>query len=417
MKGNKKSRLNISLFIARRIAKYNKGHFSSFIIKLATGATALSIAVMIVALSFVNGFQQEISQKVFGFWGHIRILKSIENKVTIAEEYPINQDTTVENYLSNCGSLKSFERFATRSAILKYNMGIQSVLFKGIDKNLDFERMSSFLKKGKWLNFKDSSYSNEMVISMTTAKQLEIEVGDSMLAFFFKEDGSKRVRKLKVSGIFKTGIEDYDKNFALCDINLIRRMNNWDNNQIGGYEVFLKDYKLINQVNEKMYAELPQGWYSKSIEEIQPNIFDWLNLQGQIKNILIAIMLIVAVVNLITCLIILVLDRTRMTGVLKALGADNWMIQRIFLYNTSIIALKGIMLGTFLGLGLCYLQDLTGFITLDEEAYFISKASVKIIWWQVVLVDVIAFLFSMATLIIPTLLIRKTKAVKAISFR
>jgi lipoprotein-releasing system permease protein len=417
LKGNKKSRLNISLFIARRIAKYNKGHFSSFIIKLATGATALSIAVMIVALSFLNGFQQEISQKVFGFWGHIRIQKSIENKVTIAEEYPINQDTTVENYLSNCGSLKSFERFATRSAILKYNTGIQSVLFKGIDKNHDFERMSPFLKKGKWLNFNDSSYSSDLVISLNTAKQLEIEVGDSMLAFFFKEDGSKRVRKLKVSGIFKTGIEDYDKNFALCDINLIRRMNNWDNNQIGGYEVFLKDYKDINQVNEKMYAELPQGWYSKSIEEIQPNIFDWLNLQGQIKNILIVIMFIVAIVNLITCLIILVLDRTRMTGVLKALGGDNWMIQRIFLYNTSIIALKGILLGTFIGLGLCFLQDLTGFITLDEEAYFISKASVKIIWWQVVLVDVMAFLFSMATLIIPTLLIRKTKAVKAISFR
>jgi lipoprotein-releasing system permease protein len=417
LKGNKKSRLNTSLFIARRIAKSNKSHFSSFIIKLATGATALSIAVMIVALSFVNGFQEEISKKVFGFWGHIRVLKDIENRATFAEEYPINQDSTVETYLASSTDLISFERYATRSAILKYKTGIQSVLFKGIDKKHDVDRFNPFLKKGNWISFKDSAYSKDLVVSTVVAQQLELEVGDSLLAFFFREDGSKSARKLNISGIYKTGIEDYDKNFAICDINLIRRMNNWDKDQIGGYEVFLKDYRQTDEVTQKIYADLPQGWYSKSIHEIQPNIFDWLNLQGQIKNILIAIMLVVAIVNLITCLIILVLDRTRMTGVLKALGGDNWMIQRIFLYNTSIIAIRGILWGTVLGLAICFIQDYTGFIKLDEEAYFISKASVKIIWWQVLLVDVMAFVLSMSTLVIPTFLIRKTKAVKAISFR
>ena len=409
--------MKLSLFIAKRIAQNNKNNFSSFIIKLATGATALSITIMIVALSFVNGFQQVISEKVFSFWGHIRVLQNIENKVSVAEEYPINQNATVEQYLSQCPEVKSYERYATRSAILKFNTGIESILLKGIDKQFDFNRMNPFLQKGNWINFNDSNYSKDLMLSSFTAKQLNIKVGDSLLAFFFKEDGTKNARKLKISGIYKTGIEDYDKNFALCDINLIRRMNNWERNQIGGYEVFLKDYKSTDKINEKIYNDLPQGWYSRSIKEIQPNIFDWLNLQGQIKNILMAIMLIVAIVNLITCLIILVLDRTRMTGVLKAVGSDNWLIQKIFLFNTSIIAIKGILLGTIIGLLICWIQDTTGIITLNEEAYFISKASVVVVWWQVILVDIVAFLFCMMTLIIPTLLIRKISAVKAISFR
>jgi lipoprotein-releasing system permease protein len=344
-------------------------------------------------------------------------LQNIENKVSIAEEYPINQNTTVENYLSQSPEVKSFERYATRSAILKFNTGIESILLKGIDKQFDFSRMNPFLKKGNWMIFNDSNYSKDLILSSFTAKQLNIEIGDSLLAFFFKEDGTKNARKLKIAGIYKTGIEDYDKNFALCDINLIRRMNNWESNQIGGYEVFLKDYKSTAKINEKIYNDLPQGWYSRSIKEIQPNIFDWLNLQGQIKNILMVIMLIVAIVNLITCLIILVLDRTRMTGVLKAIGSDNWLIQKIFLFNTSIIAIKGILFGTIIGLLICWIQDTTGIITLNEEAYFISKASVVVVWWQVILVDILAFLFCMMTLIIPTLLIRKISAVKAISFR
>ena len=409
--------MKLSLFIAKRIAQNNKNSFSSFIIKLATGATALSITIMIVALSFVNGFQQVISEKVFSFWGHIRVLQNIENKVSVAEEYPIYQNATVEQYLSQNPEVKSFERYATRSAILKFNTGIESILLKGIDQQFDFSRMNPFLQKGNWMNFNDSNYSKDLILSSFTAKQLNIKVGDSLLAFFFKEDGTKNARKLKISGIYKTGIEDYDKNFALCDINLIRRMNNWERNQIGGYEVFLRDYKSTDKINEKIYNDLPQGWYSRSIKEIQPNIFDWLNLQGQIKNILMAIMLIVAIVNLITCLIILVLDRTRMTGVLKAVGSDNWLIQKIFLFNTSIIAIKGILIGTIIGLLICWIQDTTGIITLNEEAYFISKASVVVVWWQVILVDIVAFLFCMMTLIIPTLLIRKISAVKAISFR
>ncbi len=372
---------------------------------------------MIVALSFANGFQQVISNKVFSFWGHIRVQKDIDDKINTAEDYRITASDSIKNYLSSLPEVISVEAYATKSAILRFNGDIESVLLKGVSDSAGFTRLNPFLQEGKWLAFMPETYSNQITISSYTAKLLNIKTGDSLLVYFFRNDGTKTARRLKISGIFKTGIEEFDKHFAVCDINLIRRLNNWDATDIGGYEVYLKDYRKIDTVNKKIYDALPQQWYSRSLKEINPQIFDWLALQDQLKSILIGIMIVIAVVNMITCLIILVLERTTMTGVLKALGGSNTMIQKIFLINTTFIAAAGIAAGALLGLGICYLQQKTGFIKLNEEAYYMSSAQAVINWWQILFVCLITLVICMVTLILPTLLVKKVNVVKAVQFR
>jgi lipoprotein-releasing system permease protein len=273
------------------------------------------------------------------------------------------------------------------------------------------------MQQGKWLEFDDSVQNNQIVISTYTAKQINAKVGDRILIYFIDNNSTApRVRPVTVSGIYKTGIEEYDKTFAIIDMNLIRRLNGWTNTQIGGYEVTLNDYRKDFKTNNELLDELPVVWFSTPLREIYPNIFDWLALQSTNKTVILIIMCIVAVINLISCLIILVLERSRMIGLLKATGATNGQVQVIFWNQALIIAVVGLTLGTLLGLGICWLQQTTGFIKLDESAYYVATAPVRVLWWQVLLINVVTFVVSFLILFIPSLLVRKMSPVKALRF-
>ena len=431
---DKQINLKVAGFIANRIAfNQSKGpggqkSFSRFIIRLSIVATVISVAVMIVTLSLANGFQQTVSQKVFSFWGHIRVQERQPDKSIIAEETPIIKNDTLALNISKDPQVESIHPFATKYAILKTKEEIEGVMVKGFDRTYNPKHLQQYIKQGRFIQFNDSTYSREIMISAYTAEQLKLKVNDKILIYFIRPDknepgeqGMPNVRpdKLTVAGIYKTGIEEYDKTFAIGDIKLIQRLNDWQADEIGGYEIFLKDYKKIDESVKSIYEmdNFPVTWNTISVKNISPNIFDWLNMQDVTRNVLIGFMIIVAVINLITCLIILVLERIRMIGILKSLGATDWTVQKIFLRHSVLITITGIVIGAAVALGLLWLQQATGFIKLKEEAYYMSTAAVKIVWWQVAAICLGTLFVCFLVLTIPTLLVKKIQPVKAIQFR
>lgn len=419
----------VANFVANRIAfnrsgKTQQRSFSKFIIGLSITATMIGVAVMIITLAFANGFQETVSQKVFSFWGHIRVQEKQPYKALIAEETPITQNDSVVSEIKRNPEVESIHPFATKYGMLKTTDEIEGVLVKGLDSTYNFDHIRPFIVEGRPIKFNDSSYNREIILSSYTAKQLGLKLNDRILIYFIRPPdagGEQKMGsdKLTVVGIYKTGIEEYDRTFAIADIKLIRRLNYWSPDQIGGYEIFLRDYKKIEAVAEEIYQEedFPQTWDTQSVKNISPNIFDWLNMQDVTRNVLIGFMIAVAVINLITCLLILVLERIRMIGILKAIGAKNSTIQSIFIHHALIITSIGIFIGTLIALGIMYLQEKTGFIKLKEEAYYLSEAAVKISWGEIALIAGGTFTICLTILMIPSILVRKIQPVKAIQFR
>lgn len=409
--------MNVASFIARRLVFQKNQSFSRFIIRLSAAATAISVAVMILAFAFVEGFQYTVSSKVFSFWGHLRVQQQQSSSSGLAEELPVEKNDTVYNILRANKSVKLVDAFATKSAMLKTRESIEGVLLKGVEKNFSKERLEPFITNGKWLQFDDSLTNNQILISAYTSKQINATVGDRILIYFIDNNSTTpRVRPVTICGIYKTGIEEYDKTFAIVDINLIRKLNGWTATQIGGYELTLFDYRKDYRTNNELLDQIPVQWFSTPLREIYPNIFDWLELQSTNKQVILIIMCIVAIINLISCLIILVLERSKMIGLLKATGAADSTIQIIFWNQALIIAIAGMILGTLLGLGICWLQQTTHFIKLDEAAYYVSSAPIRVIWWQVLLINIITFVVSFLILLIPSLLVKKISPVKALRF-
>ncbi|MEY4891872.1 MAG: hypothetical protein RIQ34_484 [Bacteroidota bacterium] len=405
--------------MARRIAWNPQRSFARFIMRISIGATAISVAVMIVAVSLVNGFQSAVSEKVFGFWGHVRIQERQAPRSLIAEEIPLYQNDSLIQQVRNDPNIQSIHPFATRYGVLKTKEDMEGLMIKGIGSESFPTELRSFLKQGQLPGRTDSGFSRDLLISQYTADRMRLSVNDSLLLYFLQADQAPRPKKIRIAGIYKTGIEQYDRLFAIGDLRLIQQLNGWAPEQIGGYELFLHDPKTIENTARNLFEldAFPQNWEPIPITRLIPSIFDWLALMDNTRSVLIGLMIAVALINLITCLLILVLERVRMIGTLKALGASDWRIQQLFLQQIGWILAIGISLGTVVGLGLLYIQQQTGWIRLPEEAYYIDKAAVKIVWGEIFAIIGGTALVSLLVAWIPSWLVRRIEPVKAIRFQ
>jgi len=410
--------MRLSFLVARRIAFNRSSSFSRFIINIAVLATAISVAVMILAIALVNGFQQTIQQKIFSFWGHIHITQYQPNAGPLTEQIPFQGDTAMVDRLKKIKGINTVNAYATKSAILKAEKDIEGVIFKGVDRQYNWQHLQQFFVEGGPIHYKDSSYAPEIVISVSLAKELRVKLHDPLIVYFIQGNGqAPRARKLTISGIYKTSIEEYDKTYVIGDLELVRKLNNWQPGDVGGYEMFVDDYKKMNEISIEADAVMPDKLFIRTIKEIYPNVFDWLQLQNQNEIIILIIMTIVAIINMITAILILILERTNMIGIIKALGMRNWNIQKIFIYQAGYIVLAGLILGDILGIGIVALQQKTGFFKLSEESYYMSVAAVSLHWWEVLLINAGTFIICLLVLIVPSMVIRRITPMKAIQFK
>ncbi len=409
--------MQISSFITRKILFGKEKTFSGFIIIIAIAATALSVATMVVTLSMVNGFQHEVSSKVYSFWGHARIQNLDPVLSNLAEEAPFTYSDSIKASISLQPIWQHYQAFASKSVVLRSANQFEGVMLKGIDSNFLRSGFERFLKQGKMPDYGDSIYGRDILLSEKTAARLMLSPGDTVNIFFLRTGEDIRMRRLRISGLFRTGIEEYDQGFAIVDLRFLQRLNNWQTDEVGGVELLARDIDEVYPQASMLNKLMPQGIIASPVREIYPNIFDWLSIQDQTKRVVIGMMLIVAIINLVTCLLIMLMERTRMIALFTALGMTASGIRRIFWSYVMHIAVAGIGLGLLLGLGLLWLQDLTGFIKMDETTYYVSEMPVHIVWWQIGLIAAGTFVVCLASLFFPLLFFRQVPISKALQFK
>jgi lipoprotein-releasing system permease protein len=426
--------MNLPFFIAKRIAFSGGKNFSRLIIRIAVLAVALSVAVMIASSALIAGFKSEISRKIFEFWGHIHISDTAYS--LSFEPQPISQKqdfyptldtvTTISPAVleqlewkgpAPKGGIRHIQVFAHKPGIIRTKTALEGIILKGIDRDFDWNNLQPYLQEGRPIQYSDTSWSRDIIISRQTADRLQVGVGDKFIVHFVKERDQAR-RMFQVCGIYKTGLEEYDRKFALCDIRQVQNLLGWEENQVAGFEIWLDNLSDLELYNEYIYREvLPENLLSVSIRDKFPSIFEWLELQDYNEVVILVLMLAVAIINMITALLVLVLERTTMVGILKALGAENRRIRAIFLYHAGVITLNGMVLGNVLGLGFCWLQDRYRLIRLNEVDYYLSYAPVKVEWLTVLGINAGTMAITLIFLLLPSLMISGIAPVKAIRFK
>jgi lipoprotein-releasing system permease protein len=413
--------MDVSKFIAARsFASFRKSNTKS-IIRLSILATSLSLAVMIISQSILNGFQKEIANKVFGFWGHIHVT-DIQTTRSI-EPFMIKLSDSLKQEIANMKipgetetPIRHLQTFLIFPTIAASKSEFEGLFLKGVGEDFDWHFFSSFLLRGRIIQ-KSDSLTREILLSEQTANRLSVDTGESLILNFIVDEAPVK-RKIKVVGIYNTGLGEYDKKFALLDINFLQQLLNKQPDEVTGIEIFCKDILKADQINDYLHEEfLPSNWISETIRLKHPAIFEWLSLQSLTRNFILLLILAVCIINMSTTTMILIFERTHMIGVLTVLGMKRWFQQKIFIRYAAKILLSSMIIGNIFGFGLILLQKQFKLIKLHESDYYLSYAPVDLSILPILILNILFFTCILLFLLLPTIIVQSIQPVNAVKFR
>lgn len=409
--------MNLEYFIAKRLvaSKSYKSSVSSPIIKIAILAIALSILMMVMSVATGVGLQQKIREKISAFNGHVVISNFDDNQSQITSE-PIDSRLLSINQLKKNDFVTHVQPIITKGALIRTKSEFEGIVFKGVDKSYQWNNLAEFLVDGKLPVFKDDDI-NQVLISQFIANRLHLKVGDTFNTFFMKDQGKMpSVRKFKIAGIYNSGFQEFDSSYIIGNIEHLLRINKWQPNQVGAYEVFIDDFTLLDQRAEEIYKSIPPTFNSMAISQKYFSVFEWIKLFDFNILVILIIMIGVAAINMIVALLVLILERTQLIGMLKALGANNWSVRKVFLYNAFHLISRGLLWGNGIALLLLFLQKQFEIVKLNPESYYVSTAPVDINLLHILLLNVGTILICIIVLLVPSYLITKISPVKALRF-
>ena len=410
--------MNYELFIAKRIiaGKKYKNSISSPIIKIAITAIALGMIIMLIAVATGLGLQYKIRDKMAGFKGHIQIV-NYDNNNSEVSTIPVKKDQEFYPEFKNISGIKNIQVFANKGGILRTKTNFEGIIFKGVSTDYDWSFFKEYLVAGKVPDF-NQTRTREVLLSETIANRLQLNLNDTILATFLKTVNSKLPsnKKYIVSGIYNSGFAQFDKSVMIGDIREVQKLNKWTENEVGGFEVLIDDFDDIDLIYNKIYKETIATLNAKTIVETYQNVFEWIKLFDNNVWFIIAIMIVIAGINMITALLVLILERVQMIGILKALGSNNTSIRKVFLYNASYLILKGLFWGNIIGLSIIFVQHYFKVITINPETYYVTTMPVYISFTAILLLNIGTLLLCFLMLIVPSYIITKIQPSKSIKF-
>ncbi|WP_099716192.1 ABC transporter permease [Flavobacterium sp. 11] len=407
--------MNLEYFIAKRLitAKDYKSSISAPIIKIAISAIAIGMIMMIVSVATGIGLQQKIREKVSAFNGHI-IISNYDNNQSEVTLTPISKKQDFYPKFTSVPGVEHIQAIASKAGIIRTETAFEGIIFKGVGNDYKWDNIKEYIVQGKIPNV-NGNLNEEVVISEFIANRLNLKVGDAFNTFFMKENGYN-LRNFDVVGIFNSGFQEFDATYIIGDIRHMQRINKWAPDQIGAFEVFVDDFNTIEATGEQVYAQTASTLDSKTIIEKYSYIFEWLQLFDFNIIVILVVMILVATINMVVALLVLILERTQMIGILKALGANNWSVRKIFLYNAFYLIVRGLFWGNLIGISLLLIQQQFGIIQLPPENYYVNQAPVYLNWGYILLLNLLTVTVCFLVLLIPSYIITKISPVKAIRF-